>query len=81
MSQATLPESRDNRPSCHTAPLAFSRGTAMIPEAALTAPEADPACGSYLRKQSLATAAGERMGGARLRPPDRVSPPRLAGLL
>jgi hypothetical protein len=29
----------------------------------LTAPEADPVCGSYLPKHSLATLAGERMGG------------------
>jgi hypothetical protein len=39
----------------------------MIPEAALTAPEADPVCGPYLPKHFRATPAGERMGrGVRL---------------
>jgi len=33
---------------------------------ALTAPEADPVCGSYLPKHTQATLAGGRMGGARL---------------
>jgi len=58
MSQATLPESRDNRPSCHTAPLAFSRGKAMIPEAALTAPEASPVHPNYLGKRTSRASLG-----------------------
>jgi hypothetical protein len=39
---------------------------------ALTAPEADPVPGSYLPKHSLATPAGERMGGVWVIPSMRI---------